>query len=59
MDTSKLRKSHSVENEAELQKDSDRDDGILSKMVNSTEKVGELKLKELPLVHQMKKKPEK
>ncbi|PNF30209.1 hypothetical protein B7P43_G08430, partial [Cryptotermes secundus] len=58
MDTSKLRKSHSVENEAELQKDSDHDDGILSKMVNSTEKVGELKLKELPLVHQMKKKPE-
>jgi hypothetical protein len=59
MDTSKLGKSHSVEDEAELQKDSDSDDGILSKIMNSTEKVRELKLKELPLVHQMKKKPEK
>lgn len=59
MDTSLLRKSHSVEDEAELQKDSDSDDGILSKIMNSTEKVREVKLKELPLVHQMKKKPEK
>jgi hypothetical protein len=59
MDTSLLRKSHSVEDEAQLQKESDSDDGILSKIMNSTEKVRELKLKELPLVHQMKKKPEK
>jgi hypothetical protein len=58
MDTSLLR-SHSVEDEAELQKDSDSDEGILSKIMNSTEKVRELKLKELPLVHHMKKKPEK
>jgi hypothetical protein len=59
MDTSLLRRSHSVEVEAELQKDSDSDDGILSKIINSTEKVRELKLKEFPLVHQMKKKPDK
>jgi hypothetical protein len=58
MDTSLLGESHQVEDEAELQKDSDNDDGILSKIMNSSE-VRELKLKELPLVHQMKKKPEK
>jgi hypothetical protein len=59
MDTSLLKKSHSVEDEAQLQKDNDSDDGILSKIMNSTEKVRELKLKEFPLVHQTKKKPEK
>jgi hypothetical protein len=58
MDTPLLRKSHQVEDEAELQKESDSDDGILSEIITSTE-VRELKLKELPLVHQMKKKPEK
>lgn len=59
MDTSMLRRSHSVEEEAELQKDSDSDDGILSKIISSTEKVRDLKLKDLPLVHQTKKKSEK
>ncbi|KAJ4437027.1 hypothetical protein ANN_17160 [Periplaneta americana] len=58
MDTSMLRRSHSVEEEAELQKDSDSDDGILSKIISSTEKVRDLKLKDLPLVHQTKKKSE-
>jgi hypothetical protein len=57
MDTSLLGESHQVEDEVELQNDSD-DDGMLSKLINSSE-VRELKLKELPLVHQMKKKPEK
>jgi hypothetical protein len=58
MDSSLMEKSHQVEDGAELQKDSDSDDGILSKIINSLE-VRELKLKELPLVHQMKKKPKK
>jgi hypothetical protein len=59
MDTSLLRRSHSVEDEAELQKDSDSDEGILSKIITSTEKIQDLKLKELPLVHQARKKSEK
>jgi hypothetical protein len=57
MDTSLLR-SHSVGDEAELEKDSDSDDGMLNKIISSTEKIQDLKLKELPLVHQMKKKSE-
>jgi hypothetical protein len=59
MDTSLLRRSHSIEDEAELQKDSDSDEGILSKMITSTEEIQDLKLKELPLVHQTRKKSEK
>jgi hypothetical protein len=57
MDTSLLKRCHSVD-EAECQKDSDSDGGTLSKIVSSTEKVRELKLKELPLVHRTKKKSE-
>ncbi|PSN31902.1 hypothetical protein C0J52_21196 [Blattella germanica] len=56
MDSPALQKS--IEDEVELQKDSDSDDGLLSKIISSSEKVRDLKLKELPLVHQTKKKVE-
>lgn len=59
MDSSLLRRSHSIEDEAELQKDSDSDDGLLYKIITSAEKFQDLKLKELPLVHQTRKKSEK
>jgi hypothetical protein len=58
MDTSLLKRSHSVD-EAEHQKDSDSDDGMHSNIVSSREKVRELKLKELPLVHRTKNKSER
>jgi hypothetical protein len=58
MDTALLKRCHSVD-EAEHQKDSDSDDDMHSKIVSSREKVQELKLKELPLVHRTKKKSER
>jgi hypothetical protein len=57
MDTSLLKRCHSVD-EPEHRKGSDSDVGTLSNIVSSTEKVQQLKLKELPLVHQTKTKSE-
>jgi hypothetical protein len=59
MDTSLLQRSRSVEDEAEFQQDSDSEDAMLTKVITSKEKVQELKLKELPLVHQTRKRCEK
>jgi hypothetical protein len=59
MDSASTQRFASAESESEEQKDASSEDGILNKIASSEEKAQDLKLKEVPLVHQSKKKADR